>query len=98
MTDKFYFVELFECYKKLLTDKQREIFGMHFAMDFSLSEIAEELGITRQNVSDTLKTVKEKLADFENALHLNEKNKMLIGLAAKSDKATADKIEELINR
>ena len=98
MTDKFYFTELFEVYKGLLTDKQKDIFGMHFVLDFSLSEIAEELNITRQNASDTVKTVKQKLVEFEKTLHLLEKNKMLIELATKSDKATADKITELINR
>ena len=99
MEEKIYLAELFEIYKDLLTDKQREIFGMHYALDFSLSEIAEEKGITRQNASDTVKSVKEKLLWFENTLKIKEKQDELYSVAgATLDAAAAEKIKEIIGR
>ena len=91
------FVELFELYRNLLTAKQREIFEMHLCYDLSLNEIAEECGITRQNVSDALNKTKKKLEEFENALGLKGKrdeiNKLLSTI---SDKEIAEKISDIM--
>ena len=67
-------IELFDLYQGLLTEKQREIFKSHFYYDLSLSEIAEPDGNTRQNVYMAIKTVKEKLSEYESILKLKEKN------------------------
>lgn len=98
MEENFYYVELFELYKGLLTEKQREAFEMHFLLDFSLSEISEEKGITRQNVNDAIKSAKRKLDELENILKLKKKNDALISLAESTDdKKTADGIKGIIN-
>ena len=39
----------------LLTDKQREIMSLYYKEDFSLSEIAEELSVSRAAVNDHIK-------------------------------------------
>ena len=93
------YVELFELYQGLLTDKQRETFSSHYYYDLSLSEIAEPDGNTRQSVYAAVKKVKEKLDEYENILHLNEKNQKLIDVAAllnETDKESAVKIMEII--
>ena len=39
---------LFEQYKELLTDKQREIVSLYYEEDYSLGEISENLNVSRQ--------------------------------------------------
>ena len=64
---------LFEQYKELLTDKQREIVSLYYEEDYSLGEISENLNVSRQGVYDTLKRSEKILKDYENKLHLVEK-------------------------
>ena len=45
---------LLDLYKGLLTDKQAETMELYYNEDLSLSEIAENMGITRQGVRDAL--------------------------------------------
>lgn len=64
---------LFDFYGKLLTKKQFSIIEMFYIEDLSLSEIGDELNITRQGVYDTLKRAEEKLYQYENTLGLASK-------------------------
>lgn len=64
---------LLDFYGKLLSEKQYQIMDLYYLNDFSLSEIGEELGISRQSVFDTLKRSEEKLDSFESELGLVDK-------------------------
>ena len=64
---------LFDFYGKLLTEKQYRIVDLFYIEDFSLSEIGEELNITRQGVYDALKRAEEKLYQYESTLGLASK-------------------------
>lgn len=46
---------LFDFYGKLLSEKQYQVVELYYIHDLSLTEIGEELSITRQGVFDTLK-------------------------------------------
>lgn len=76
---------LLDYYGQFLTAKQREIMNLYFENDYSLSEIAEELGISRQAVHDTIKKSKKALRDCEERLGLvarfSEKEKALKAIA-----------------
>ena len=61
---------LFDYYGGLLTDHQREVYGELVNNDLSLSEIAEEFGITRQGVHDLIKRCDRQLEAYEAKLHL----------------------------
>lgn len=61
---------LFDFYGELLSDRQKNMFDLYYNEDLSLSEIAEQVGITRQGVRDTVKKAEELLLDFENKLGL----------------------------
>ena len=99
MEKDFYFIELFELYKGLLTDKQRYLYESHYVFDLSLAEIAEPLGTTRQSVYDALKKVRVKLVEYEKVLHLKEKNDALLNLAKDiGDDAVGQKILDIIGR
>ena len=64
---------LYDFYGELLTSHQRRIYEDAVYNDLSLSEIAEDNGISRQGVHDLLKRCDKALADYENKLHLVEK-------------------------
>ena len=59
---------LCELYGKLLTEKQYEFLNDYYNNDLSLSEIAENNGITRQAVRDNLKKGEKKLFEYEEKL------------------------------
>lgn len=64
------FTELFDTYGELLTEKQREICSLYLEYDLSLGEIGEEKGISRQSVSDCLRTACEQMKEYEDKLSL----------------------------
>ncbi|GAA0708412.1 putative DNA-binding protein [Paraclostridium ghonii] len=66
---------LFEQYKMLLTDKQREIVSLYYNEDYSLGEISENLNVSRQGIYDTLKRSEKILKDYEAKLGLVKKSK-----------------------
>jgi len=64
---------LYDFYGKLLTEHQKSIYEDVILNDYSLSEIAEENGISRQGVHDLVKRCNKILKDYEEKLHLVEK-------------------------
>ena len=64
---------LCQIYGKLLTDKQYELLNDYYNNDLSLSEIAENLNITRQAVRDNLKKGENKLFEYEEKLNVMKK-------------------------
>ncbi len=66
-----------EFYGGLLTERQRTCIDMYYRDDFSLTEIAENLDITKQAVSETIKRSEKKLRDFEDKLKLIKRMKVI---------------------
>lgn len=64
---------LYDFYGELLTEHQRRIYEDVVLNNYSLSEVAQELGISRQGVHDNLKRCSRILEDYEEKLHLVEK-------------------------
>ena len=64
---------LYDFYGELLTEHQRRVYEDVVFNDMSLSEIAEEQGISRQGVHDNVKRCNKILSDYEEKLHLVEK-------------------------
>lgn len=64
---------LCQIYGKLLTEKQLNIIDNYYNLDLSLSEIAENEGITRQAVRDIIKKGENKLFEFEEKLGIMKK-------------------------
>lgn len=71
--DKVSFITLWDAYRGLLTPTQQEITDLYFNLDLTLSEIADEKGITRQGVSECLKTCKKQLEEYEEKLQICKK-------------------------
>lgn len=81
---------LYDIYRALFTDKQILIMDKYYKFNLSLSEIAEELEISRSAVLDTINHVKNKLIDYENKLNLYKKHNKIKEILDKN------KIEEKI--
>ena len=64
---------LYDFYGELLTPHQKKIYEDAIVNDLSLSEIANEQGISRQGVHDIIKRCDKALAEYEEKLHLVEK-------------------------
>ena len=56
---------LLDIYGGMLTDKQREMIELYYNDDLSLSEIADNCGISRQGVRDAIKRGEESLDELE---------------------------------
>jgi len=61
---------LFDFYGSLLTDKQAACFTMRYVHDYSLTEIAQELGSTPQAIVDFIKRAIGSLERYEKHLGL----------------------------
>lgn len=64
---------LLNIYGKLLTEKQYDFLDNYYNSDLSLSEIAENMNITRQAVRDNIKKGENKLFEFEEKLGIMKK-------------------------
>ncbi|WP_053956974.1 YlxM family DNA-binding protein [Inediibacterium massiliense] len=64
---------LYDFYGQLLTKKQQEILELYYGNDFSLGEISEELGVSRQAIYDTIKRTEKLLFAYEEKLGLLKK-------------------------
>ena len=67
--NKIEFMQLWDRYNKLLTPTQQDITNLYFNLDLTVSEIAQEKGISRQAVSDCLAGCKKQLEEYEQKLH-----------------------------
>lgn len=64
---------LFDFYGELLTDKKRRVMELYHEENLTLSEIAEETGVSRAAVHDSLKSAERKLEEYEEKLGMVER-------------------------
>ena len=73
MEKMLYLNSLFDIYKDLLTDKQKQYFMDYYFNNLSLSEIAEKYSVSRNAIFNQLKIIEEKLIDYEKKLKIYAK-------------------------
>ena len=56
---------LYDFYGELLTERQKEFFDLYYNEDLSLSEIAENSGISRQGVRDVIVRAEHVMQEVE---------------------------------
>lgn len=99
MENDFYYTELFEIYKGLLTETQRDTFYAHYYLDLSLAEIAEQQKSSRQSVFDAVKKVKAKLTEYERELKIKATESEILSIAESlSDKALKERLKNAVGR
>ena len=91
---KEYGNELLDFYEELLTAHQKEIMDLYYRNDFSLSEISENLKISRSAVNDLIKRCENTLNNYETKLKLLAKHKKRRELC-KDDKELYDKMMKI---
>ena len=97
MDKMIYLNSLYDIYKDLLTDKQKEYYESYYFENLSLSEIAENFEVSRNAIFNQLKIIEDKLLEFENKLKLKEKQeKILKILEKKSNKELYEEIKRII--
>lgn len=73
---------LLDIYGALLSDRKREILEYYYNEDYSLAEISELTGISRQGVRDSIKKSEEELFALDGKLRLREKYESISSAAA----------------
>lgn len=72
---------LLDFYGNVLTEKQRDIMQQYYNLDLSLSEIADNFGITRQGVRDAVKRGENILSQLEQQVGFAEKyHSVMLGM------------------
>lgn len=69
------YLQLLDAYGGLLTEHQRDVCELYYMYDLSLTEIAEQKGVSKQSVSDTLAKSRALLDEYEKKLRYNEINR-----------------------
>ena len=72
--DKTKYNELLDFYEQLLTAHQQKVMDYYYREDLSISEISENLAISRAAVNDIIKRVKQNLLLYEKKLQLIKKH------------------------
>ncbi len=99
---------LLDTYGVLLTERKREILDYYYNDDYSLSEISELTGISRQGVRDSIKKSEEEIYGYESKLKIVEKHEEAAGLCESviakisllmqcKDPAVSAQVEEILS-
>lgn len=92
--ERMEFSDLFDYYRGLLSDSNREIFESYMINDLSLGEVADNLGISRQGVRDAVNRCKRQLRKYEEQLMLMKKSKQLQEYAQELKECTARLLQD----
>ena len=87
---------LFDFYGDLLTERQREFYDLYYNEDLSLSEIAENYGISRQGVRDVIVRAEAAMSEIEEKTHIIRRFHQSKAAIAAID-AAADKLLRAID-
>lgn len=97
MNEREYLIILYGYYQELFNEKQQRYFEDYYYENLSLSEISENLNISRNAINKTILNMKEKLFFFEEKLKLYNKNKKIRDIIELEDIDKIKKeLEELI--
>lgn len=96
MNNRIRYINLYDYYGDLLTEKQKEYFEEYYFNNLTLAEIAENLEVSRNAIHKQLKEAEKNLEYFEEILNLYEKSIKIKEIIIDLDKEIKEKIEELI--
>ncbi len=74
MDTRLYMVLLLDFYGKLLSDKQYSAMKAYYYEDYSIVEIAEENGVSKQAISNLILRAEDRLREIEENLELLDMN------------------------
>lgn len=77
MEKRIRYINLYDYYSELLTEKQQNYFEEYYFNNLSLQEISELYNVSRNAAFKAIKDVEFKLEDFESKMNLYEKDEKL---------------------
>ncbi len=95
MNEHEYIIILYDYYSELFNDKQKKYFEDYYFDNLSLSEISENEDISRNAVHKSIKSVVNKLYEYENKLKMYDKDKKIRNII---DKTSDDKIKKELEK
>ncbi len=97
MLEREELINIYEIYKVLLTPKQQEYFEYYYYEDYSLSEISNNLNVSKAIIGKTISNVTDKLKNYETLLKINELNEKLKQISKTTkDENTKKDLETII--
>lgn len=96
MDKTIYYNNLYDYYKELFTDKQKDYFEAYYFNNLSLQEIADNYKVSRNAIHNELKLVTKKLDYYEDKLKLYEKRKEIEKIIDNINNDIKDKILDII--
>lgn len=96
MSKNLYISSLLDIYGRFLSDKQKTLTEYYYNDDLSLSEIAENEGITRQGVCDNIKRAEAKMQAWEEECGYCKKFLKLKELSEVADDDSISQMREII--
>jgi len=85
MKDFIYYNDLYDCYKELLTKKQKEYFEDYYFSNLSLGEIADNYNVSRNAVHKQLQITINKLKEYEGKLNIYKNKKEIESILEETD-------------
>lgn len=80
MNNREYITSLYEIYKELLSEKERNYFEYYYFEDYSMQEIADLYDVSKSYASKYLNQINDKIINFEKVLKINDRNNKIINL------------------
>lgn len=74
MEERDYYIILYDLYSSLFSVKQKGYFEDYYFNNLSLSEISENVGVSRNAIHKSIKSIEKKLLFYEDNLKLYKKN------------------------
>ena len=96
MDERIKYINYYDYYSELLTEKQKEYFEDYYFDNLTLAEISENKEVCRNAVHKQLKEIEKKLEYYEEKLNLYEKSLKIKQLLNNIEEETKKQIEELI--
>ncbi len=91
-----YYIELFDYYGDLFTDKQQNYFKDYYFDNLTLQEIADNNNVSRNAVHKNIKDIISKLDDYESKLNLYKNKKSIESIISNLDSDIKERIREFI--
>lgn len=77
MEERDYYIILYDFYGELFSEKHQEYFEDYYFNNLSLSEISENINISRNAIHKTIKSIEKKLLYYEEKLSLYKKSQKI---------------------
>ena len=91
-----YYVELFDYYGELFTEKQKNYFIDYYFNNLTLQEIADNNKVSKNAIHKNIKEICKKLDYYEDKLNLYNNKKEILKILKDVDKKRIEELERFI--